>query len=187
MIAAALAPYAKTDHPRSDAHGVGAPVITAALAMVIEVTREAAWRAITDPAQVIRWDESKLALLEGAPDYPQVGQHVRWRYLFRKVPIVLHDRPLEVVPLERLRCSIDLGLFHFEQTYSLRAGSGRTQVGLRLQTLNSISTLHDQVDRFAVRRIASDFVYGRLHGLQKWCDSQNGDARVAKPAAGPQP
>ena len=166
---------------------MGDPVITAAMSMVIGITRKEAWCAITDPAQVMRWDESMLALLEGAPDYPQVGQHVRWRYRFRQVPIVLHDRPLEVVLHERLRCSIDLGLFHFEQTYSLRAGSGRTQVGLRLQTLNSISTLHDQVDRFSVRRIASDFVYGRLHGLQKWCNSQNGDARVAKPAAGPQP
>ena len=157
------------------------------MSMVIGVTREEAWLALTDPAQVVRWDESKLALLDGAPDYPQVGQHVRWRYRFREVPIVLHDRPLEVVPYERLRCSIDLGLFHFEQTYSLRAGAGRTQVGLRLQTLNSISTLHDQVDRFAVRRIASDFVYGRLHGLQKWCNSQNGAPHGTKSALGPQP
>ncbi len=157
------------------------------MSMVIGVTREEAWRAITDPAQVIRWDESKLALLEGAPDYPQVGQHVRWRYRFRQVPIVLHDRPIEVVPHERLRCLIDLGLFRFEQTYSLRAGSGRTQVGLRLQTTNSISTLHDQVDRFSVRRIASDFVFGRLHGLQTWCNGQQADPRATKPRLGPQP
>ncbi len=187
MIAAALAPYATTDHPRSDGHGVGVPVITAAMSMVIGVSREEAWRAITDPAQVIRWDESMLALLEGAPDYPQVGQHVRWRYRFRKVPIVLHDRPLAVVLHERLRCAIDLGLFRFEQTYSLRGGAGRTQVGLRLQTMNSISTLYDQVDRFAVRRIASDFIYGRLQALQTWCDSHNGDPRSTRPGLGPQP
>ncbi len=187
MIAAALAPYATTDHPRCDGHGVGVPVITAAMSMVIGVSREEAWRAITDPAQVIRWDESMLALLEGAPDYPQVGQHVRWRYRFRKVPIVLHDRPLEVVPHERLRCAIDLGLFRFEQTYTLRGGAGRTQVGLRLQTMNSISTLYDQVDRFAVRRIASDFIYGRLHALQTWCNSHNADSRGTKPGLGPQP
>ncbi len=166
---------------------MGGPVITAAMSMVIGVTREAAWRAITDPAQVIRWDDCMLALLEDVPDYPQVGQHVRWRYRFRQVPIVLHDRPLEVVPQERLRCAIDLGLFRFEQTYSLRAGAGRTQVGLRLQTTNSISTLHDQVDRFAVRRIASDYIYGRLHALQKWCNSQNGDLRGTQPGLGPQP
>ncbi len=166
---------------------MGGLVITAAMAMVIGVTREEAWRAITDPSQVIRWDESKLALLEGAADYPQVGQHVRWRYRFRQVPIVLHDRPLEVVLHERLRCSIDLGLFRFEQTYTLRAGSGRTQVGLRLQTTNSISTLHDQVDRFSVRRIASDFVYGRLHGLQTWCNGQPTQTPSTKPGLGPQP
>ena len=166
---------------------MGDPVITAAMSMVIGITRKEAWCAITDPAQVMRWDESMLALLEGAPDYPQVGQHVRWRYRFRKVPIVLHDRPLEVVLHERLRCSIDLGLFRFEQTYSLREGVGRTQVGLRLQTVNSISTLHDEVDRFAVRRIASDFVYSRLQALQTWCNNEYGAPRPTKPGPVPQP
>ena len=62
-------------------------MITAAMSMVIGITRKEAWCAITDPAQVIRWDESKLAgLSDPAPfqvmDWDQLGS--------------LHERGFEI-------------------------------------------------------------------------------------------
>ena len=52
-------------------------MITTALAILVGAPRARVWRALIDPAEVIRWDESRLALLEPADEYPCVGQHVQ--------------------------------------------------------------------------------------------------------------
>ena len=46
------------------------------------------------------------------------GQHVRWRYRSRLWP-VLHDRPQEVIPRQRLRSLLALGPYSFDETYEL--------------------------------------------------------------------
>ena len=127
---------------------------------------------------MIRWDEQILALLEPVESYPQVGQHVIWRYQLGTVPVVLHDRPTEVVPQERLRSRVDLGLFHFDQTWSLVSefsndDVARTRLGLHLSAKNSIHVVGGTVDRFGVRQIAVEYVDGRLRSLQKWCESHS--------------
>ena len=127
---------------------------------------------------MIRWDEQMLALLEPVESYPQVGQHVSWRYRLGTVPVVLHDRPTEVVPQERLRSRVDLGLFRFDQTWSLvseisKGNIERTRLGLHLSAHNSIHVVGGTVDRFGVRQIAVEYVDGRLRSLQEWCESHS--------------
>jgi uncharacterized protein YndB with AHSA1/START domain len=164
---------------RGEAHhppGMGGAVITTALAVPVGAPRARVWRALTDPAEVIRWDESLLALLEPADDYPLVGQHVQWRCHLGAVPVVLHDRPLEVVARQRLRSDVSMGLFRFDQTWSLAdevEGSERTRLGLRLAASNSIAVVGGEVDRFDVRRMAAEYVDTKLRSLQKWCESRD--------------
>lgn len=158
----------KAHHPPD----MGGAVITTALAVPVGAPRARVWRALTDPAEVIRWDESLLALLAPAGDYPRVGQHVRWRCHLGTVPVVLHDRPLEVILEQRLRSDVSMGLFRFDQTWSLAdEAEERTRLGLRLAASNSIAVVGGAVDRFDVRRMAAEYVDTKLRALQKWCES----------------
>jgi uncharacterized protein YndB with AHSA1/START domain len=158
--------------------GTSPGVITTALSAVVGATRDRVWQALTDPAEVIRWDEAMLSLLEPARDYPQVGQHVRWRTRLGTVPVVLHDRPLEVVPEQRLRSAVAMGLFRFDRTWSLHGDNGdgrRTRLGLRLAASNAIPVVGGLVDRFGVRQMAAEYVVTQLRALQGWCEHQPRD------------
>jgi uncharacterized protein YndB with AHSA1/START domain len=148
-------------------------VITTALSTVIGAARSRVWRAISNPDEMLRWDEPMLALLEPADDYPCVGTDVRWRYRSGGVSLLLRDRPLEVVPEQRLRSAVALGSFRFEQTWTLVDEAGdepRTRLGLKLAAANTVPVLGETLDRFAVRRMAAEYVDAKLHGVQKWCE-----------------
>lgn len=85
------------------------------------------WRALCDPAEVVVWDTGVDRALDAPPDYPQPGQHVRWRYSngpFR----LLHDRPQEVVPERTLRSLISNGPLRIDETYRLEAAGECTQL-----------------------------------------------------------
>ncbi len=149
-------------------------MITTALSAVIVAARAKVWHAIVDPRQVIRWDEPKLALLEPAHASPHVGQHVRWRYHLGAIPVVYHERTVEVVPEQRLRSTIAMGLFRFQQTWSLVDENGdpqRTRLGLRLTAANAIPVVSGLVDRFSVRRLSAEYIDTKLHALQEWCEN----------------
>jgi uncharacterized protein YndB with AHSA1/START domain len=149
-------------------------VITTALSAVIVAARAKVWHAIIDPTQVIRWDEPMLALLEPVHACPHVGQHMRWRYRLGAIPVVYHERTVEVVPEQLLRSMIAMGLFHFQQTWSLVDENGdpqRTRLGLRLSAANALPVVSGLVDRFSVRRLSAEYVDTKLHALQEWCES----------------
>jgi uncharacterized protein YndB with AHSA1/START domain len=81
------------------------------------------WRALCDPAEVVQWDTGVVEALDAPPDYPQPGQHVRWRY--SEGPCrTLHDRPQEVVPERTLRSLIAIGPLRFDETYTLEPRDG---------------------------------------------------------------
>lgn len=91
----------------------------------IEAPRSRVWRALCDPAEVVQWDAGVVEAIDAPADYPQPGQHVRWRYSngpFR----TLHDRPQQVEQERTLRSFISIGPAWFDETYALedRAGSG---------------------------------------------------------------
>jgi uncharacterized protein YndB with AHSA1/START domain len=83
------------------------------------------WRALCDPAEVVEWDSAVEAALDAPPDYPRPGQHVQWRCrggFFR----ILHDRPLEVVPEQRLRSDLRQGFIRYDETYTLAPSEAGT-------------------------------------------------------------
>jgi len=143
-------------------------VITTALAAVVDAGPADVWRAITEPAELIRWDTAALALIEPGEDWPALGQALVWRYQLGSVPLRLKDTPVEIVPEKRLRSSVSLGSFRFEQSWSLADDEGRTRVGLSIAARNALPMMGGELDRFDVRRLAAEYVDGKLRGLRGW-------------------
>ena len=54
-------------------------MITTAMAVVVAAERERMWRALADPAEIVRWDESRTALVDRDSVYPAAGERFRWR------------------------------------------------------------------------------------------------------------
>src|SRR5690348_2354304 len=90
------------------------------LAVTIAAPASRVWRALCEPGEVVRWDSGVVEALDAPPDYPRAGQHVRWRTGSGRFRI-LHDRPLEVVPEQRLRSRLALGPWRYDETYTIEA------------------------------------------------------------------
>ncbi len=145
------------------------------MATVIHASPRRVWRALTQPRELVRWDERIVEPIDVPGDYPKEGQHARWRSRSGGVQVVIHDRPLEVVPLNRLHSSVAVGLFRFEATYTLHleAGEpGRTRLGLKVVANNAMPMIGGQLDRFAVRQMAVKHVDASLRSVQKWCENE---------------
>jgi len=149
-------------------------VITISMSTLVHAPRARVWRALVDPGEVVRWDERTLELRGEAPEYPSAGREVRWRYRVGSVPLELSDRPLEVVPLQRLRLARTFASLRFEETFSLgeEGSAAHTRLSLRLAVSNSVPMLGGSLDRFDVRRFASELVDESLRALQKWCENE---------------
>jgi uncharacterized protein YndB with AHSA1/START domain len=151
-------------------------LITIAMATVIGADHLRVWRALTDPTELMTWDERILAPVDPPDRYPFKGQHVRWRYRLGSVQLVMHDRPLEVSAPERLRSVIRLGSMSYEQTFTLKSEDGaphRTRLGMRVVASNSIPVVGDVVDRFAVRRMAAEHIDETLRSIQSFCENDS--------------
>jgi uncharacterized protein YndB with AHSA1/START domain len=96
----------------------------------IATPTERVWRALCDPAEVVRWDTGVERALDARPDYPQPGQHVRWRYAGGRT---LHDRPHEVAPGRTLRSLISVGPVHADEAYTLDGSAGGTRLTTTLR------------------------------------------------------
>ncbi len=144
------------------------------MSTLIGAERDRIWRAITDPSELLRWDEQLVALLDPAPDFPRLGQRVRWRYRIGSVPVVIHQTIREVQPGEILQSAISRGVFSFEETYTLAdevALPDRTRLSLRVVTSNSTPVVGGSMDRFAIRRLSAELIDSRLRAVQKWCEN----------------
>lgn len=144
------------------------------MSTVVHTPRERVWRALSEPAEQIRWDEHKLSLEAPAVDYPSTDRSAHWRYQLGAVAVELRDQPTEVLPGQRLRLALSIGTFAFEETYTLvdEPGSENTRLSLRLaSSSNSIPVVGGTLDRFDVRRLASEIVDGNLRSIQKWCEN----------------
>ena len=141
------------------------------MATVVDCARERVWRALTEPAELIRWDERILSLERPKPGSPE--HDTRWRYRLGSVPVDLVEEPLEIVTGQRLRSAKSMGAFRFEETYTLTdEGQARTHLSLRLAAAsNRIPVVGGALDRFDVRRLATELVDDRLRQVQKWCEN----------------
>ena len=144
------------------------------MSVVIEADRQRVWRALTEPSEVMAWDDRVLASVGDTSDYPFAGQHVRWRYQLGGVPVVLHERPTKIALHERLESSLKVGSLRFDQTYTLSTESidpPRTRLGMKLVTTSSVPVMGDVVDRFGVRRLAAERIDHNLRAVQEWCQA----------------
>jgi hypothetical protein len=151
-------------------------LITIAMSAVIGAETDRVWRALTEPLELVSWDDRLVAPIEAPLQYPFHGQHVRWRYRLGSVQLVLHERPQAVVPGQRLRSILSLGSMRFDQTYTLLAESShngdpsRTRLGLKIVASNSVPVIGSIMDRFEVRRLATERIDTTLRSLSQWCE-----------------
>ena len=136
---------------------------------VIGAPRERVWRALTVPEEVIRWDERLVSLAAPAPGHPLAGQTVRWRCRLGSVAVDLLERPIEVVPRQRLVSEISLGLFRFEETCGLSDESGdaaRTRLSLRLVASNSVPVVGGLLVSQSLTLFITPVVYTYMEAFQ---------------------
>jgi uncharacterized protein YndB with AHSA1/START domain len=149
-------------------------VITIAMSVVVHAPRALVWRALADPRAIAERDAANGngGAIDAPPDYPKPGQHVRWKYRRGGVPTTLHDRPIEVVPHERLRSLIELGALHFDETWTLMIDPvhpEQTRLALKLVASNATAVVGGVIDRFEMRRIATERVGTALESVRAWC------------------
>jgi hypothetical protein len=129
------------------------------------------WSALTTPAEVVQWDTGVQAPLDAPADYPRPGQHVRWSYRLGPIPLVLHDRPSEVVANRTLRSSIRLGPFEFDETYALEArGENRTDLSACLCLWSPVPLIGAVLARSLGRPLARSTVRQSLSAIRVHCE-----------------
>jgi Polyketide cyclase / dehydrase and lipid transport len=136
----------------------------------IAADRERVWRALSIPAEVVCWDTGVVEPLDAPPDYPRVGQHVRWRYRLGPLPLILHDRPTRVEPASVLRSSIRLALFDFDETYTLRDQGAATQLTAELSVVSPVPVLGCLLERIVGRPLARSTVRRSLVAIKRHCE-----------------
>ncbi len=142
------------------------------MSTVIDSSAERVWRALTDPDELVSWDENLLAPADGVDSYPFQGQHARWRYRLGSVQLVMHDSPLEVEAPSRLRSKLRFGSMGYERTFSLQPTSdGGTRLSMRIIAPSSIPLLGETIDRFDVRQMSTKQVDAALRALRAWCEA----------------
>ena len=140
--------------------------------IVIAADRERIWRALTDPAEVICWDTGIVAPLDAPPDYPRPGQHVRWRYRFGPLPLILHDRPTRVEANALLRSSIRLGPFDFDETYTLSSPQARqTMLTAELSVASPVPVIGALLARLIGLPLGRATVRTSLAAIRRHCES----------------
>ena len=131
------------------------------------------WRALTVPAEVVAWDGGVQEALDAPPDYPRPGQHVRWRYRLGRLPLILHDRPSEVVEDRTLRSDIRLGPFQFDETYTLESRDPtHTRLSARLQVTSPVPVLGPWLARWPGGPLAQSTVRGSLAAIKIHCETR---------------
>jgi len=148
-------------------------LITIAMATVIDADRRRVWRALTEPDELVGWDRHLLAPVEEVDRYPLKGLSTRWRYRLGSVQVVLHDQVLEVARPHRLRRCLRVGSLVYDQTFQLKSDPdlpAHTLLSVRLTAENSVPLVGETVNRFEVRRIASEHVDETLRSVRSWCE-----------------
>jgi hypothetical protein len=137
----------------------------------IAVHPQRVWQALTNPNEVICWDTGIIEALDAPPDYPSAGQHVRWRYRFGPLRLVLHDRPTLVETASTLASSIRLGPFEFEETYKLRRiAASVTELTAELSLTSRIPLLGSLIESVAGQPLARATVRTSLTAIKHHCE-----------------
>ena len=139
------------------------------MATEVAAPREAVWTAVSDPEQERHWRPGVSDRLSDRAD----GNRTRHRFRLRlhDVPVVLEEARIASVAHEMLRSELRLGLFRFEETFSLvRTGPLETRLGVRVTAPNRMPLVGGSLDRFAVRRFATYLAAVTLQAVRDWCE-----------------
>lgn len=140
----------------------------------VAVPRDDVWEALTRTEALRRWRpgvEEELSAADGGHDTLEHHRTLRWRCRLHDLPVVLAERPLAMVRPARLRSSLALGLFRFEETFTLAdAGGQHTQLGIKIATESEMPLLGGSLDRFAVRRFSTQLAATTLQAIRDWCE-----------------
>lgn len=157
---------------------------------VVRAERRRVWEALTEPDQELRWRPGVMAAVpdpEEGDDPGSAATRRRWRCLLNDLPVTLERTRLAAAPGERLHSALSLGLFRFEEIFTLQTAAERpeyTRVGLRVQARSEIPVVGGALDRFAVRRFATALSAIHLQALRDWCECGVGTPQPLPPLAG---
>jgi hypothetical protein len=162
-------------------------LITLAFAAKVAASPRRVWRALTDPALVARWRPEFAGWRTPAPaSLGEPGCVARFRCRLRGFPVVGELRVLGAREGASLRTRVRLGLFNFEESLSLQREpgvAGTTRIGLVLSLANQAPLVSGSLDRFGVRRLASELAERTLSALCAVCEDAASDAApVALPS-----
>ena len=149
-------------------------MITSALTVAISAEPQRIWRALSDPAEIVHWDESRTGLVEPSPPYPEGP--VRWRSRVGGVQLVLREACLESTPQRCLRTQCSSGSLRYEQMYRLDrrdvegAKAPRTSASLKISSSNRVALLGAELNRFEVRQMMISRIDQTLRSLRAWCE-----------------
>jgi hypothetical protein len=164
------------------------PLITLAMSAVFAASRACIWSALSDPEQVLHWRPFVTGVLPPTPGELRRGRVLRLRCVLGAVPVVFEELALEVTREEKLRSELRFGLFRCEETFTLAAADpdgGHTRVGLRITTPSETPLVGESLDRFAVRRFATELASNSLAALRAWCELGHATEPVGE--ASPEP
>lgn len=151
--------------------GVKGSLITISMARVIRSPRARVWHALVTPGEMIRWDTRRVRLDEPAPDHPAPGSAACWRFSLGGVTLLQREEVHEAIPDERLKIAVWLGSFRFDERYALaEEGPEATRLSITISAKNSMPMLGGELDRFDVRRLATERANGTLELLLRWCE-----------------
>jgi hypothetical protein len=128
------------------------------------------WRALCDPREVVQWDTGVVEALDAPADYPQAGQHVRWRYSNGPFKL-LHDRPQVVTPVRMLRSLISIGPARFDETYTLDAVDGGTRLAAKMDVSTALGPLGWPLERWYVGPESRRTVEASLRAIKQHCEA----------------
>ncbi len=141
------------------------------ISVEVGATAARVWRALCDPSEVVQWDTGVLEALDAPPDYPQPGQHVRWRYSNGPFRGFLHDRPQEVVPERTLRTHISFAGGWLEETFRLTPAGARTRVGLLMRVRAPLPLLGWLLERLYLGSSSRKTMMKSFAALKKHCEA----------------
>ncbi len=136
----------------------------------IEAAPSRVWRALCDPAEVVVWDTGVEEAIDAPADYPQPGQHVRWRYSngpFR----ILNDRPQDVTPNERLSSRLAVGPFRFDEVYTLEENGSGCRLTAEMDVSVPLPVLGFLIERAYLGPSTKRTVEASLGAIKRHCEA----------------
>jgi uncharacterized protein YndB with AHSA1/START domain len=126
------------------------------------------WRALTIPDEVRVWDG--VEPLDVPTDYPQAGQHARWRSALGPVRLTLHDRIVAIDDELRFAASVDVMFVHVDEEYRL---APTAQGGTTLITDDDVRSHIPGLNWLAVQLTRSN-VQASMARLKAFCEQPGG-------------